>query len=95
MSLGIAITDIYSIDEVKMEYVIDLHVEQTWNDERLTFNGTDLSSVVLSADIAKKIWLPDTHVVNSRETKTHVSTNTEQISLVSISSNGSVYYGSR
>lgn len=49
----------------------------------------------MAVDFVKKIWLPDTFVVNSRETKSHISTNTETNSKLRIKPSGEMNYGIR
>ena len=50
------------IDETKEVYTLDCYFRQYWYDERLVYNGTNLSDeLAMNWQFLDKIWRPDTY----------------------------------
>ncbi|CAG2180916.1 unnamed protein product, partial [Oppiella nova] len=76
------------------DYTIDLYLRQYWTDSRLQFNGT-VKTINLGPDFIKKIWIPDTLIANSRQITHHNSAGSRPNTLLSITSDGLVFYSTR
>ena len=68
------------------DYRIDFYLYHEWNDKRLKHSVED--GIVLDEELYDKIWMPDTYIVNSKESSFHkVIVDNKQIK---ISKNGQV-----
>ena len=62
------------------DYTIDAYFRQYWNDERLAFDPADLgrsdnySKLIVRRDVEDTFWVPDTVIVNEKETEYHEAT---------------------
>ena len=57
----------------------DLYLRQYWSDPRLAFGEKgDDEKLVFGAEMAEKIWVPDTVVLNERETSFHETPSKSQ-----------------
>ena len=66
------------ISEITGDFEIDFMYSEIWMDKRLSFkeklNGSVCSTnITLKNDFRKKIWTPDTSVINSKDSKVHSS----------------------
>jgi len=59
------------IDDVKMEYSVQITFRQQWNDNRLAFSDMDGRIKYLTMTDAKKVWMPDTFFRNEKHGKFH------------------------
>ena len=59
------------IDEVKQIFSLDCYFRQTWKDERLKFNTSDLTELALDWKMLYKIWKPDTFFLNGQKSYLH------------------------
>ncbi|XP_059082923.1 glutamate-gated chloride channel-like [Tigriopus californicus] len=65
------------IDDVKMEYSVQITFRQKWNDERLSYDHRlshgDMRSKIkyLTMTDARKVWMPDTFFRNEKEGRFH------------------------
>ncbi|CAG2168954.1 unnamed protein product, partial [Oppiella nova] len=89
------INDISAVSEVMMDYTLDFYIRQLWTDERLTYNSTTVSQLILGAEFAKKIWIPDTFFINGKQVSLHISTTTDSNVLLRIQPNGHILYSLR
>ncbi|XP_077979460.1 glycine receptor subunit alpha-1-like [Glandiceps talaboti] len=71
IKLFILITDIHSVSESSMDFGITMFLVQNWNDERLSFNGTEAIDLRSGSELMKKIWMPDSYFVNEKDGKVH------------------------
>ncbi|XP_063727509.1 gamma-aminobutyric acid receptor subunit beta-3-like [Symsagittifera roscoffensis] len=83
------------IDEVNMNFRIDLSFRQYWRDERLKFTAVEGQPVynkplTLSHDFLKRIWVPDTYFPDS------LSASKQEVMvpnvLIRLSPDGSILY---
>jgi len=59
------------IDDVKMEYSVQITFRQQWNDNRLAFNNMDGRIQYLTMTDASRVWMPDTFFRNEKEGQFH------------------------
>lgn len=65
---------------------------QSWNDERLQFEGP-IHSLSLNNLMASKIWTPDTYFHNSKKSVVHNTTTPNK--LLRLESDGTLLYTMR
>jgi len=67
------VLDISDIDETNQDFTVSLYLRHEWKDPRLEFTeieaGTD--KLALNQEFIKKIWIPDSFIVNERESRAH------------------------
>jgi len=81
------------IDDVKMEYSVQITFRQQWNDNRLQFNNIGGKIKYLTMTERSKVWMPDTFFRNEKDGKFH---NIIQPNLyVRVYPNGDVLYSIR
>ena len=74
-----------------MDFRLDLHLVQQWNDPRLS--NTHPIELAVPPAVTAKLWLPDTYFVNSKKAAHHKITT--ENTLVSIKPDGTVTHTSR
>jgi len=88
------VANIWAMEEVKMDFTIDIYLRQYWRDERLAFAGLTSDPVLtLSSNINKQIWIPSTYFLKTKKAYFHDVT-TENY-LLQIRPNGSIFYSVR
>lgn len=88
------VANIWAMQEVKMEFTIDIYLRQYWRDERLAFGHlTSDPLLTLSSNINKQIWVPSTYFLKTKKAYFHDVT-TENY-LLQIQPNGSIFYSIR
>lgn len=84
------IIGISSVSEVQMDFTSDFYFRQKWTDNRLSFTPTGgITELVVGADFAQKIWVPDTFFANEKVASFHTATTPN--TFLRISSNGDIY----
>ncbi|XP_064482175.1 gamma-aminobutyric acid receptor subunit beta-like isoform X5 [Ornithodoros turicata] len=69
------IISISTVSEVQMDFTSDFYFRQSWRDERLSFQKvTGLDSMTVGAEVAEKIWVPDTFFANEKSAYFHMAT---------------------
>ncbi|XP_022689605.1 gamma-aminobutyric acid receptor subunit beta-like isoform X2 [Varroa jacobsoni] len=75
VGITMQIISISTVSEVQMDFTSDFYFRQTWRDERLSFTRTkDLDSMIVGAEVADKIWVPDTFFANEKSAYFHTAT---------------------
>ncbi|KAJ7372036.1 hypothetical protein OS493_021464 [Desmophyllum pertusum] len=88
------VANIWAMEEVKMDFTIDIYLRQYWRDERLAFAHLTSDPVLtLSSNINKQIWIPSTYFLKTKIAYFHDVT-TENY-LLQIQPNGSIFYSIR
>ena len=81
------------IDDVKMEFSVQITFRQQWYDNRLEYDDMDGKIKYLTMTDSSKVWMPDTFFRNEKQGKFH---NIIQPNLyVRIYPNGDVLYSIR
>ncbi|CAG2114269.1 unnamed protein product [Medioppia subpectinata] len=79
-----------------MDYTLDIYLRQSWNDQRLVFDGNNtVDEIVIGGEFVRRLWLPDTFIVNSKHMTLHTNTRQETNTLFRIRPNGDVFYSIR
>ncbi|XP_036159652.1 gamma-aminobutyric acid receptor subunit alpha-5 [Myotis myotis] len=92
VNTDILVTSIGPVSDTQMEYTIDVFFRQSWNDERLQFEGP-IHSLSLNNLMAGKIWTPDTYFHNSKKSVVHNTTTPNK--LLRLESDGTLLYTMR
>ncbi|RWS06652.1 GABA-gated chloride channel 2 subunit-like protein, partial [Dinothrombium tinctorium] len=96
------IISISTVSEVKMvrirlrlkDFTSDFYFRQTWIDPRLSFvKLPEISNLFVGAEVAKKIWVPDTFFANEKQAYFHDATTANR--FLRISSEGEVFQSIR
>ncbi|KAK2172085.1 hypothetical protein NP493_994g01006 [Ridgeia piscesae] len=66
------------ISEIDMAYQMDCYFRQSWVDKRLQFKGP-LQTLPVSIKILHRIWKPDTHFLNGKESYLHTVTTPNKL----------------
>ncbi|XP_070391520.1 gamma-aminobutyric acid receptor subunit beta isoform X1 [Dermacentor albipictus] len=84
------IISISTVSEVQMDFTSDFYFRQSWRDERLSFQKSpDLESMTVGAEVAEKIWVPDTFFANEKSAYFHAATTPN--TFLRIGSGGEVF----
>lgn len=84
------ILSISSVSEVQMDFTLDFYFRQQWVDKRLSFDGkAGLESLSVGAEVADRIWVPDTFIANEKSAYFHQATTPN--TFLRIGSKGSVF----
>ncbi|XP_028968777.1 gamma-aminobutyric acid receptor subunit beta-like [Galendromus occidentalis] len=90
VGVSMQIVSISTVSEVQMDFTSDFYFRQAWRDERLSFvKSNDLDQMTVGAEVANKIWVPDTFFANEKTAYFHVATTPN--TFLRISSEGEVY----
>ena len=72
------------------DFTSDFYFRQIWKDNRLSFMPTGgITELVVGADFAEKIWVPDTFFANEKLASFHIATTPN--TFLRIASSGEVY----
>ncbi|KAI3384500.1 hypothetical protein SNEBB_011403 [Seison nebaliae] len=97
VSMTMHIMSISSINEVNMDFTLDLYFRQIWRDPRLAFNHENKfkneMNVTLHYEQINNVWIPDTFFRNSKEGRQHDVTVPNR--LVRVYSNGTILFSQR
>ena len=79
---------LHKVDDLNMEFHMDMYFRQFWNDKRLAFgkSGNAPVSKIKHASLKNRIWVPDPFYVNQKEGK--VLSNPADNTLFSIDKEG-------
>ncbi|XP_074612126.1 gamma-aminobutyric acid receptor subunit beta-2-like [Acropora palmata] len=69
VDMDLLILSFGELSETQMEFSVDLYMAQFWQDPRLGFDINQ--TIILSGDATDKLWVPDTFIINSIDTKIH------------------------
>jgi len=69
------IISISTVSEVNMDFTTDFYFRQAWQDPRLSFEKTqEIDNLYVGAEVAEKIWVPDTFFANEKSAYFHKAT---------------------
>ena len=84
------ILTISSVSEVQMDFTTDFYFRQIWKDPRLSFKARPgISQIPVGAEVADKIWVPDTFFANEKQAYFHEATTKN--TFLRISHDGQVF----
>ncbi|KAH7645589.1 gamma-aminobutyric acid receptor subunit beta-like isoform x2 [Dermatophagoides farinae] len=90
VGVSMHIIGISSVSEVQMDFTSDFYFRQLWKDNRLAFTPVgEIDKLVVGAEVAQKIWVPDTFFANEKVASFHSATTPN--TFLRISSSGEVY----
>lgn len=63
------------ISEITGDFELDIMYSEIWQDLRLSFKDLSVcaTNITLKSDFRKKIWTPDTCIINSKNAAIHSS----------------------
>ena len=77
-----------------MDFTTDFYFRQSWHDPRLSFAASpDIENLYVGAEVAEKIWVPDTFFANEKSAYFHLATTPNK--FLRISHTGSVFQSIR
>lgn len=83
------IISISSVSEVHMDFTSDFYFRQAWRDDRLSFKPRPgIDALKVGAEVAKRIWVPDTFFANEKSAQFHKATTPN--TFIRIRSNGDI-----
>ncbi|KAI1286410.1 Gamma-aminobutyric acid receptor subunit beta [Halotydeus destructor] len=69
------IISISTVSEVQMDFTLDFYFRQAWKDPRLAFRELPrISELYVGAEVADRIWVPDTFFANEKSAYFHIAT---------------------
>ncbi|GIY70201.1 gamma-aminobutyric acid receptor subunit beta [Caerostris darwini] len=75
---------------MQLDFTLDFYFRQAWTDDRLSFTPrTGFESLTVGAEVADRIWVPDTFFVNEKSAYFHKATT--QNTFLRISAGGEVF----
>jgi len=67
VNVSLDVLSIQAVSAKNMEFTLEINFTQSWNDSRLSFEGSeDVSEIVLGVEKIDDIWKPDTYFVNKK-----------------------------
>ena len=71
VTVNLFVRSFEKIDDVKMEFSVQITFRQLWNDNRLAFNDMGGKIKYLTMTERDKVWMPDTFFRNEKDAKFH------------------------
>ena len=71
VTVNLFVRSFEKIDDVKMEFSVQITFRQLWNDNRLAFNDMGGKIRYLTMTERDKVWMPDTFFRNEKDAKFH------------------------
>jgi len=92
--VDLLVSNIWAIEEARMDFTIDVYLRQYWEDPRLSFRETDVQkTLTLNRQTINEIWVPSTYFFNAKKAYFHDVTTDNY--LLQIQPSGSVFYSVR
>ncbi|XP_052721054.1 glycine receptor subunit alpha-2-like isoform X2 [Crassostrea angulata] len=93
ISVQMLIKNIHSLDELHMDFSVDIIFRQRWTDKRLKFNHSTVRVLELDQKMIERIWVPDSFFPQEKRAEIHDVTVPNR--LLHIYRNGTVFYSMR
>eukprot|EP00105_Crassostrea_gigas_P019367 XP_011437833.1 PREDICTED: glycine receptor subunit alpha-2 isoform X2 [Crassostrea gigas] len=93
ISVQMLIKNIHSLDELHMDFSVDIIFRQRWTDKRLKFNHSTVRILELDQKMIERIWVPDSFFPQEKRAEIHDVTVPNR--LLHIYRNGTVFYSMR
>ena len=71
VTVNLFVRSFEKIDDVKMEFSVQITFRQLWNDNRLAFNNMGGKIKYLTMTERDKVWMPDTFFRNEKDANFH------------------------
>merc|ERR1712155_275376 len=71
VTVNLFVRSFEKIDDVKMEFSVQITFRQLWNDNRLAFDDLDGKIKYLTMTDSTKVWMPDSFFRNEKNGKFH------------------------
>lgn len=81
------------VSERDMAYQMDCYFRQSWVDKRLEFEAGEIETLRVSITFLEKIWKPDTHFLNGKQSYLHTVTSPNK--LLRVNKDGRILYSMR
>ncbi|CAD5114971.1 DgyrCDS4001 [Dimorphilus gyrociliatus] len=81
------------VSERDMAYQMDCYFRQSWVDKRLQFDSGEIETLRVSITFLEKIWKPDTHFLNGKQSYLHTVTSPNK--LLRVNKDGRILYSMR
>lgn len=81
------------VSERDMAYQMDCYFRQSWVDKRLEFDAGEIETLRVSITFLEKIWKPDTHFLNGKQSYLHTVTSPNK--LLRVNKDGRILYSMR
>uniref|UniRef100_A0A0M3INA1 Neur_chan_LBD domain-containing protein n=1 Tax=Ascaris lumbricoides TaxID=6252 RepID=A0A0M3INA1_ASCLU len=75
VTIELHVQGISGISEITGDFELDIMYSEIWQDPRLSFKHLNVcaTNITLKSDFRKKIWTPDTCIINSKDSSIHTS----------------------
>lgn len=94
VTINLSIISIDSINEISMDFSLNLFLYQQWVDPRLNYTKySDFPNLELDQKMIENVWVPDTYFPNEKQATFHTVTVNNK--LLHIYQNGTVFYSIR
>ncbi|VDM44378.1 unnamed protein product, partial [Toxocara canis] len=75
VTIELHVQGVSGISEITGDFELDIMYSEIWQDPRLSFKHLNVcaTNITLKSDFRKKIWTPDTCIINSKDSSIHSS----------------------
>lgn len=88
------VSNIWAIEEARMDFTIDIYLRQYWEDPRLSFLENEIQkTLTLNRQTIEEIWVPSTYFFNAKKAYFHDVTTDNY--LLQIQPDGNIFYSVR
>ncbi|XP_020618880.1 glycine receptor subunit alpha-4-like isoform X2 [Orbicella faveolata] len=88
------VSNIWAIEEARMDFTIDIYLRQYWEDPRLSFPENEIQkTLTLNRQTIEEIWVPSTYFFNAKKAYFHDVTTDNY--LLQIQPDGNIFYSVR
>jgi len=88
------VSNIWAIEEARMDFTIDIYLRQYWEDPRLSFLENEIQkTLTLNRQTIDEIWVPSTYFFNAKKAYFHDVTTDNY--LLQIQPDGNIFYSVR
>ncbi|CAJ0578731.1 unnamed protein product, partial [Mesorhabditis spiculigera] len=91
VTMELHVQSISKISEITADFSLDVMYSEIWEDPRLSFKHLNVctTNITLKSDFRKKIWTPDTCIINSKSS--HIHSSPSENTFVILYENGLVW----
>ncbi|CAJ0943027.1 unnamed protein product, partial [Mesorhabditis belari] len=91
VTMELHVQSISGISEITADFSLDVMYSEIWEDPRLSFKHLNVctTNITLKSDFRKRIWTPDTCIINSKSS--HIHSSPSENTFVILYENGLVW----